>query len=302
MVVWSESSVTFAVPEEIAEHGHYMRDRFAGQLGLPAIFGAVLVRDDPNPQRRHRYFNTALSTDDKGEVTGRFDKHYLLMFGEYLPLGDLFPILYKWSPNSGRFSPGEHVKSLPVTVRGTTHKVGALICYEDIIPAFTNQVMNEDEPDLFVNITNDAWFGDTAEPWQHLALATFRAVEHRKYLVRSTNSGVSAVIDPVGRIHQATKPFTQTSFVETARFLPGVRSTPSCATCPSGSGRGSVAAAFVRKRPKSCNSEIWATARDGVCHFGPRPSNGSRGVARATGSGLRSIRSRLATAFAQEPP
>jgi apolipoprotein N-acyltransferase len=56
------------------------------------------------------------------------------------------------------------------------------------------------DPELIVNMTNDAWFGDTAEPWEHLALAQLRAVEHRRYLVRGTNSGVSAIVDPVGRV------------------------------------------------------------------------------------------------------
>jgi len=81
-----------------------------------------------------------------------------------------------------------------------THRVATLICYEDIIPAFTNALVNATDPELLVNITNDAWFGATTEPWEHLALAQLRAVEHRKFLVRSTNSGVSAVVDPVGRL------------------------------------------------------------------------------------------------------
>ena len=75
-----------------------------------------------------------------------------------------------------------------------------LVCYEDILPEFTNQAVRHADPELLVNMTNDAWFGDTLEPWQHLALAQFRAIEHRRYLVRGTNSGVSAVVDPVGRV------------------------------------------------------------------------------------------------------
>jgi apolipoprotein N-acyltransferase len=181
-----------------------MRDTFAHAIGIPAIFGGVLYRVDPD---RERWFNTALATDVHGEVTSRYDKEYLLAFGEYLPLGDTFPKLYEWSPNSGRFSAGTAVDPLLVTLHGAVHKISALICYEDILPAFTNKVVAAAKPELLVNMTNDAWFGDTSEPWEHLALAQLRAIEHRRYLVRSTNSGVSAFIDPVGRVMSHTNTF-----------------------------------------------------------------------------------------------
>jgi apolipoprotein N-acyltransferase len=140
----------------------------------------------------------------QGNLRGRYDKQFLLAFGEYLPFGDTFPILYKWSPHSGSFSAGKTLDPLTVDLKGKEHKVSVLICYEDILPSFTNRAVAYAKPELLVNMTNDAWFGDTAEPWQHLALAKFRAVEHRRYLVRSTNSGVSAIIDPVGGIVDGT--------------------------------------------------------------------------------------------------
>lgn len=201
-VVWSESSVAFSVRENMADS--FYRDRFAGRLGLPAIFGAVLYRIDPD---RERWFNTALSTDERGRTTARYDKEFLLAFGEYLPLGDMFPILYQWSPNSGKFSAGDKLDPLLVPTKGGTHKVTALICYEDILPGFTNKAVRHGDPELLVNMTNDAWFGDTSEPWEHLALAQFRAIEHRRYLVRATNSGVSAIVDPVGRVIAHTGTF-----------------------------------------------------------------------------------------------
>jgi apolipoprotein N-acyltransferase len=181
-----------------------MRDKFARTLGIPAIFGGVIYRVDAD---RERWYNTALSTDARGEVTARYDKEYLLAFGEYLPFGDTIPKLYEWSPNSGKFTPGTALDPLRVTLGGATHKVSALICYEDILPVFTNKVVGAASPELLVNMTNDAWFGDTSEPWEHLALAQLRAVEHRRYLVRSTNSGISAFIDPVGRVMLHTDPF-----------------------------------------------------------------------------------------------
>jgi apolipoprotein N-acyltransferase len=75
------------------------------------------------------------------------------------------------------------------------------------------------DPELLVNITNDAWFGDTAEPWEHLALAQFRAVEHRRYLVRATNSGVSAIVDPVGRVITHGGTFKVESIDATVRWM-----------------------------------------------------------------------------------
>jgi apolipoprotein N-acyltransferase len=217
-VVWSESSVTFAVPEELGTKGHFFRDRFAASLGVPTIFGAVLFRVDPD---RERWFNTALATNARGEVTGRYDKQFLLAFGEYLPFGESFPILYKWSPHSGRFSPGTSLEPVTLDVKGEKHKVSVLICYEDILPGFTNRAVAHADPDLLVNITNDAWFGDTTEPWEHLALAKFRAIEHRRYLVRSTNSGVSAVVDPIGAVVTHTRTFVADAQEASIRWLHG---------------------------------------------------------------------------------
>ncbi len=224
LVVWSESSVTFPVHEDMA--GSMMKARVGQHLKVPAIFGGVLYRVDPD---RERWFNVALSTNASGDVTARYDKEYLLQFGEHLPFGDTFPILYQWSPNSGKFTPGTKLDPLRIDVNGVTHKVGVLICYEDIIPSFTNALVGATRPELLVNITNDAWFGDTTEPWEHVALAQLRAVEHRRYLVRSTNSGVSAIIDPVGRtvattgVHdvQGSSFPTADSLRETVRWMKG---------------------------------------------------------------------------------
>lgn len=217
-VVWSESSVTFAVPEDMGMKTPFYRERFAGKLGVPLIFGAVLFRADAD---RERWFNTAIATDAKGNVTGRYDKQYLLAFGEYLPFGDAFPILYKWSPHSGRFSKGTSLEPVELEVKGKKRKISVLVCYEDILPAFTNKMIAHADPELLVNITNDAWFGDTTEPWQHLALAKFRAIEHRRFLVRSTNSGVSAIVDPMGGVVANTKTFVTASQDGEIRWMRG---------------------------------------------------------------------------------
>jgi apolipoprotein N-acyltransferase len=202
LVVWSETSVAGAVTEDQVET--FYRNLFTRKLGIPVIFGGLLVRpvDD---EREYVLFNSALLSNAEGEIVGRYDKQFLLAFGEYLPFGDTFPILYKWSPNSGRFTPGTTLAPLPLG----EHQLSVHICYEDVLPSFVNRMISEAPADLLVNITNDAWFGDSTEPWIHLALATFRAIEHRRYFVRSTNSGVSAIIDPVGRVQAHTGTFRE---------------------------------------------------------------------------------------------
>jgi apolipoprotein N-acyltransferase len=188
LVVWPESAYNFFIPEGTTN----LREHVTGRIRTPLLFGGLARREEDG---QRRLYNTAYLVDADGTVQGTYDKTYLLAFGEYLPFGETFPILYELSPNSGRFTPGDHVRALGLDGwRATT-----LICYEDILPSFVRRAVAEGDPHLLVNITNDAWFGDTTEPWIHMALAKFRAIEHRRALVRVTNSGVSAVVDPAGR-------------------------------------------------------------------------------------------------------
>jgi apolipoprotein N-acyltransferase len=205
-VVWSETSAMRPVREETYRRD--LRSNVSRRIGMPAVFGAVVYRL-VSDERGYVLNNAVVSSDEDGSIRSRYDKEYLLMFGEYLPLGDAFPILYAWSPNSGHFSPGQSLDPLTIEVHGVQHSVTALICYEDILPEFTNDAVRHADPELLVNLTNDAWFGDTTQPWEHLALAQLRAVEHHRYLVRGTNSGVTAVVDPVGRVVTHTKTFQE---------------------------------------------------------------------------------------------
>src|SRR5690606_9209691 len=100
---------------------------------------------------------------------------------------------------AGHFSRGEAVVTLPFEHEGTTYRLGPMICLEDILPAFGRKLARL-RPHLLVNLTNDAWYGDTAEPWQHLALSVFRSVELRTDLVRAVNTGVSAFVSATGEV------------------------------------------------------------------------------------------------------
>jgi apolipoprotein N-acyltransferase len=214
LVVWSETSVvsTVHVDQIDYEYPH----RFTRALGIPAIFGAVLYKDVQD-ERKFVLYNSALLSDRTGEIKGRYDKTFLLAFGEFLPFGDTFPVLYDWSPNSGKFTPGTSLDAMPLD----GHRVSVHICYEDVVPSFVNKMMRKDPADLLVNITNDAWFGDSTEPWIHLALSKFRAIEQRRYLVRSTNSGVSAIIDPIGRVVSHSGTYRQEAIRAEVAWLQG---------------------------------------------------------------------------------
>lgn len=211
LVVWAETSLAGGVDESEA-YAYYERN-LTRILKVPTILGAVLVRpvDD---ERGHVFFNSALVADKKGKIQGRYDKHFLLAFGEYLPFGDMFPKLYELSPRSGRFTPGTTLEPVPFD----GHPLALIICYEDIVPSFVHKLMNAGNPELIVNMTNDAWFGDSIEPWQHFALSVFRAVEHRRYFVRSTNSGMSGFVDPAGRILEKTATFEQAAIAQPVSF------------------------------------------------------------------------------------
>jgi apolipoprotein N-acyltransferase len=194
LLVWPESSVGF-VPENANVRRYAFTSR-EGVVTTPTIFGTGTRRADPESQRGFSDYNVAFLADGDGNVLGSYDKTYLLAFGEYIPFGEQFPGLYDLSPGTGRFTPGEHVRPL----RFRDYRIATLVCYEDIITRFVRRAVREGDPHLLVNISNDAWFGDTHEPWVHLALAKFRAVEHHRYLVRATLTGVSAIVDPTGRV------------------------------------------------------------------------------------------------------
>lgn len=197
LVVWSESSYPFGIPRDQKED---FPPRAVGRVRrgftVPLVFGAITEPSDPDTPP----FNSALYLDREGRFAGRFDKIFLLVFGEYIPLYQQLPWLRKILPrNVGQLSRGKKVTTFPFTVKGQTYQLGPLICYEDILPELTRRLARL-HPDLLVNITNDAWFGDTSEPWEHLALSVFRAVETRTDLVRSVNTGVSAFVDSTGKV------------------------------------------------------------------------------------------------------
>ena len=200
LVVWPESSYPYALPRSLAHDLRQGdRDRVQEGFATPLLFGALTrVSSRRKPADKYPY-NTALMMDADGNVTGAYDKVFLMLFGEYIPFYDSIPWFTQLFPEASNLSRGATPASFPLRVRGRDYKLGPLICYEDILPSFTRRVAKL-RPNALVNITNDAWFGRTAEPYEHLGLAVFRAVENRLELVRAVNTGVSAHVDAAGRV------------------------------------------------------------------------------------------------------
>ena len=130
---------------------------------------------------------------------------HLVPFGEYVPLAKLLPFVNKLVEGIGDFSPGSAITPLN-TGKG---KIGVLICFEGIFPDISRDYVRAGSR-LLVNITNDAWFGRSSAPYQHLSMTAFRAVENRVPLIRSANTGISAIIDSRGYIRRMTPVFTET--------------------------------------------------------------------------------------------
>jgi apolipoprotein N-acyltransferase len=206
LIVWPESSYPYALPRSF-EHDFPINDGRRVRRGFetPLLFGSVTMAAGRPRTGPDRYpYNTALMMDAAGDATGSYDKVFLMAFGEYVPFYDRIPWFTKIFPEASNFSRGSEPASFPLRTASGDFKLGPLICYEDILPAFARRVAKL-SPNAFVNITNDAWFGRTAEPYQHLALAVFRAVENRLEMVRAVNTGVSAHIDAAGRVRAQTE-------------------------------------------------------------------------------------------------
>ncbi len=201
LIIWSEGSYPATLPREFAaDFPSENLGMVRRGLTVPVVIGAEMY--DPT---RENAFNSALLLDGGGRVTGRYDKVRLLAFGEYIPGIETFPWLRKLlPPGTGQFTAGTGPGVMTFQGPGGHRwKLGPVICYEDLLPGFLRGV-GQLNPDLLVNLTSDSWFGADSEPWEHLALAVFGSVELRVSMVRAVNSGVSAFIDPNGRLIEKT--------------------------------------------------------------------------------------------------
>lgn len=195
LVVWPESGYFRPVPTSRTS----LDGDVATRVLTPMILGAIRVEYEG---QKRKVWNSALALETGGGIVGQYDKIELLAFGEYVPGDRLWPGVYDLLPYTGHFERGQSVAPLAVG----PWKLSTDICYEDIIPSLIRRLMGPiDEagtrPHAMVNITNDSWYGPD-EPPLHLALAAWRAIEHRRWLVRSTATGISAFVDSSGRLVQ----------------------------------------------------------------------------------------------------
>ena len=161
-----------------------------------------------------RYFNSAFLLSPSNRIIGRYDKIHLVPYGEYVPLKRFFPFIHKMVEGIGSFYSGKDMQLLTLPEA----PFSVLICYEVIFPDLTRRFVKKGAQFL-VNITNDAWFGKTSAPYQHLSMATFRAVENRRFIARAANTGVSAFIDATGKIKSSSPLFTETLLTGKIRLL-----------------------------------------------------------------------------------
>jgi apolipoprotein N-acyltransferase len=190
LTVWPETAMPFFFQEEQPFSTQVLE--IASEAASTLIFGCPAYRRGPGTTE---YFNRVYLLSGSGQISGYYDKHHLVPFGEYVPLKRFLPFIRRLVQASGDFTPGKELKPL-----GPSHfSSGILICYEVIFPELA-RTQTREGAELLVNLTNDAWFGKTSAPYQHLSMAVFRAVENRRPLIRAANTGFSALINPKGKI------------------------------------------------------------------------------------------------------
>ena len=208
LVVWPES----ALPFYFQSGGEYTRrvKSLAAKLNTFMVVGSPAAEQE---QEQIRYLNSAFLLSPAGTVVGRSDKIHLVPFGEYVPLARMLPFVHKLVVGIGDFSPGEGT----IPLRIGKEKIGILICFEGIFPELSRSYVQAGSR-LLVNITNDAWYGRSSAPYQHLSMTVFRAVENRVPLIRAANTGITAIIDSKGHIRGMTQLFKEEYLTGEVRF------------------------------------------------------------------------------------
>ena len=199
VIVWPETAIPFFFQDNL---------RFSPRIvALSQETQARLLFGSPAYKRvagGTRYYNRAyLITPGHGEVA-TYDKVHLVPFGEYVPFRKWVPFLNRLVQAAGDFVPGEAPKPL----KAGDASLGVLICFEAIFPELTRHLVGEGA-NVLVNLTNDAWFGMSSAPYQHLSMAVFRAVENNRPMIRAANTGFSAFIGPRGEILSQTPLFKE---------------------------------------------------------------------------------------------
>jgi apolipoprotein N-acyltransferase len=199
LVVWPEAPAPFF--EEDRRFQNAM-GKIARAEQAPLVVNGIGSRFSPEENDWQDYVSAMVFNAD-GSEAGRYDKIHLVPFGEYVPFARLFFFAHKLTGRVSRFTPGEERKVFRLeSPNGGTHRYGVFICYEAV---FADEVRQFSRlgAEVLVNVSDDGWYGDTSAPWQHLNMTRMRAIENRRWILRATNTGVTAAIDPYGRVRQS---------------------------------------------------------------------------------------------------
>jgi apolipoprotein N-acyltransferase len=199
LLIWPESAVPRMVKWD--EETHEAVCGLARSNHVWMIIGSDDFEPHPGAKtfKDGDYYNSSFLVSPDGKLAASYRKRRLVIFGEYVPLVKWLPFLKYLTPIEGGFVPGERAVSFDMP--NLKAKASVLICYEDVFP-HSPAKESGDDPDFVVNLTNDGWFGEGAEQWQHAAAGVFRAVENGLPLVRCCNNGLTCWIDPQGRMRQ----------------------------------------------------------------------------------------------------
>lgn len=215
LIVWPESPAPFQDADPRLQH---WLAAMAQDANSYLIVGLTGTADNRSTGGKYEYFNSAQVIDPRGRSAGRYDKIHLVPFGEYVPFRDLLFFAKKLTREVGDFS------------RGTEHRVfdlngaryGAAICYESIFPGEMREY-TVNGAQVLVVISNDGWYGDSAAPLNHLEMTRMRAIENHRWVLLDTNNGITASIDPFGRIVRQAPRNVRTALV--APYAPQIEST-----------------------------------------------------------------------------
>lgn len=208
LIVWPESPAPFFSNDPGFRNG---LARIATTAKSWVVAGSIgMDRTD----RSQEVFNSAVLVDPTGELVARYDKVHLVPFGEYLPFPSLLSFAGGLTREVGTFTPGGSRAPL----QAGPAKLGIFICYESIFPDEVRRFANSGAQ-VFVNISNDGWYGDSGAYAQHLRQARMRAIENHRWLLRATNTGVTAAIDPYGRVAQQAPRKVRTALVASYSLL-----------------------------------------------------------------------------------
>ena len=209
-VIWPESSTPFTFGHDAVGEAA-LRD-LAREVGVPILFGSDQIVAEPEL----RQYNAAFLLSPDGETAAVYRKIHLVPFGEFFPLQEWLtfaaPLVRRYLP----FTPGDKVVLLPVN----GHPTSTAICYEVVFPSLMRDAVLQGSQ-LLTTVTNDGWYGTSSAPYQHFEMASMRAIEEGRYMARSANTGISGVVDPYGRVVQASAIFEQVGLVAEVRLLSG---------------------------------------------------------------------------------